>query len=124
MHILILIMYNVLSSPWALAFGNNWGVSLMILEIYTDFMFLLDMVAQFFISFTNENEVVVRDFEEISLNYFFGWFFLDLFASIPVSTITVINYLINGEPSGQTEIVGAINNAMKFFKVFRIFQSK
>ncbi len=65
---------------------------------------------------------MVRDFNHIALNNFFGWFLFDLIASFPISSIIDIMYIINNFDHSFTSSVGKINSVIKFIKFYRLIK--
>lgn len=52
-----------------------------------DFLFLSDIVFTFILALTMENGLFNTDRAQIAQNYIRGWFFLDLFTSLPFQLI-------------------------------------
>ena len=63
-----------------------------------DFLFIIDMILNFFTAIENDNGEVTVDRKKIALIYFKGWFLVDLTSSVP---ITLIQELIQDVDSAQ-----------------------
>jgi len=118
-HIVLLILIILISSPIQLAFFEELSSSQLFLNIYVDFFFICDMILQFFTTFETYEEINVRDFSLIAKNYFFGWFLFDFFISFPISSIVDILYL---EDYNVNVKVSALNNSIKFLKIYRLIK--
>ena len=122
--ITLLIFVSVIYSPITLAFGQKITIGSMFFDIFTDTMFIVDMVLQFFVPYMNYDEIIVRDFGMIAENYFCSWFFLDLVASAPLSSVIDFMFILN--PEGMTDDpsvnLSSISNTINFAKFYRMIK--
>jgi hypothetical protein len=82
--------------------------------------FLLEIIINFNSSFVDEIDEVVDDRKQIFINYFAGWFFVDLLSIIPIEFIllsiadTNFNNLIGGNAQ-----MNKLIRASKFSKIYK-----
>jgi CRP-like cAMP-binding protein len=118
--IVLCTLYTIIAAPYMLAFVDDEPYYLIILECIIDIIYLADMVINFFVPFMNHEEEMVLNLKAITKNYLFGWFIIDLLASIPGSIIVLImnseseSYTINGFSS--------FNKAARLARVYRFFK--
>jgi hypothetical protein len=81
------LIFTAFTVPIIVAFeqaGQGWiGVSQDVLN----FIFYIDLFANFIIAFENEDKNVEFRIKKIALNYIKSWFFIDLLACIPINFI-------------------------------------
>lgn len=70
----------------------------LLLTISVDITFIIDIAINFRTTYVNKNDEVVSDPSKIALNYFRGWFLIDLVAAIP------FDLLIAGSSSETDEV--------------------
>lgn len=87
MYIMALLIYTALYVPVKVAFFDETSDFMFVLDLIVDFSFLTDIVLTFFTSYedTNSDGISQMYFDkcEIAKRYLSGWFFIDLFTSIP-----------------------------------------
>ena len=118
--------------PLYLAKNNSINDSIFnfnnILFYFIDFIYLLDLVLEFFRAFYNFDEILIRDSHEIFKHYINSWFLFDLITSVPVfSLITIIqnHYIEKSNYMFSYYYNTNINNLhflFAFFKVIKIFK--
>lgn len=77
---------SVLILPVRLAFETNTN-ELLGLDITIDSIFFMDMVLTFFTAYEDDRGIVVVEFKKIAINYFKGWFWIDLVSTFPLYLI-------------------------------------
>ncbi|CAB1328452.1 unnamed protein product, partial [Coregonus sp. 'balchen'] len=93
--ILLLVIYTAILTPYSAAFLLNdreeqmrreCGYScnpLNVVDFMVDIMFIVDIVINFRTTYVNLNEEVVSQPGKIAIQYFKGWFLIDMVAAIP-----------------------------------------
>ena len=101
------LLYSCIVTPINLAFFDpNPGDPLFAIDMIIDFSFLIDVIMNFFTGFYDKEGAVRMDICEISRNYLFSWFALDIVAAFP---------------SGLVELgVGQKTNYSKYDNIVRI----
>ena len=82
----ILIIYCIIINPLEIAFFDS-NVGFNIINLIIDFIFLADLVMNFFRAYEGKDNKTVDDCKMIASNYLCGWFILDLVCSIPYTLI-------------------------------------
>lgn len=89
--ILFLVVYTAASLPIRLAFMEEAeiGQAIHLFDIFTDLIFIIDIVLNFFFVEEDVNGEMIMDQRKIAWTYIKTWFFVDIVASIPVSLIVI-----------------------------------
>ena len=88
--------------PYRLSFESNPPMIFVILDIYLDSIFLIDILITFLtpiaVGYAHDSKLIY-DKGKIALFYLKGWFFLDLLACFP---LTYLRYRSDFLPSQST----------------------
>lgn len=76
------LVYTAVFVPLRVAFFEDIGTALLVLETMIDVVFIIDIFLTFFSAIEKHNTVEVRH-KKIALVYLAGWFWLDLVAAVP-----------------------------------------
>lgn len=76
------LIYTAVFVPLRVAFFDDIGTALLILETIIDIVFIIDIFLSFFTAIEKHNAVEVRH-KKIALIYLAGWFWIDLVAAVP-----------------------------------------
>ena len=85
--ITLAIIISCVYVPYNLAFQNSDDITSLVFEEVSCVLFGIDMIFCFFTASYDIDYKIVEDRKEISFNYLKGWFFIDLIATLPISTI-------------------------------------
>jgi len=109
LFIIVLALYNSISVPLGVAFEtNNANIGYEVFERLVDCFFAIDLIVNFFCTYTDKNGEEIYDLKEIGKNYIMtGRFFIDLAATIPFELLP--------------EIFGA-NSSSKSLQLFQIMK--
>jgi len=83
----LITLYILIIEPLYIAFGTISNSTVNFLEILMDFLFIVDLIFNFFIPYIDQEDEMVCNHKMIAKNYVTGWFGFDLLSSIPSSTI-------------------------------------
>lgn len=117
--ILIITLYSILFSPIYLAFIIIENPIVTALEVGMDIIFIFDMVLNFFTPYYDAEEELVKNLTLIASNYFFGFFWADLVASIPGSLIMIIINSISSSSIANHKL-SSLNKATRLTKIYRM----
>lgn len=110
--IFFLLMYTAVILPYTVCFVESEIFSAIgIAETVIDFLFLVDLILNFFSAYLNELGMIVDDHKEIVTNYISGYFIFDFLSSIPIQLI--INY-------AQSSINNRKFGLARFYKILRL----
>jgi hypothetical protein len=90
--------------PYFIAFQEDDGEGhwKIVVDIIADFVFLTDIVITCFSAYYDDKQgILVTDNKEIFMQYFNGWFAIDLITSTP---ITLIEWSISSKVTGNQYI--------------------
>ena len=133
--VLICIIYNLIYIPLFLGYndiycviGNNISI-FTIIDLFIDFIYLIDLVLHFFIAFYNKDDMLKTELPLIVTNYLKGWFIVDLMSLIPFKTLlnffdtkcNDINFLSSYKYSNQLYYLLI---CMKLFKTLKIYDNR
>jgi hypothetical protein len=115
--IFFIIIYTSIITPIYLSFWEE-SILLKSIELLIEIIFVIDLFINFFTTYIDEEEAIVTDLRQISLNYFFTWFLFDLFITIPFELLSF------GLPNDFSFIFSKEKFIMKitFFKWFKIIR--
>jgi len=100
--IILLVLYNAVYIPIELCFEQQLtkAAAHIAIDFCVDGIFLIDIMLNFRTVYYDENQELVLDKARIRQNYMAGWFWLDLFASLP--------YDVVGYVAGESGDLGAL----------------
>ena len=108
--IIILALYNCLSIPYEVCYGAAFteSVGLDVFEYSIDVLFILDILINFRTTYVNtKTGVEVTSGFKIALKYiFYGWFWVDLGASLPLELIVVV--ILRKQLTGGLKFLGLL----------------
>ena len=83
--ITICILFTCCSTPLYVSFHDiTHGMDTWyIINLSIDIIFGMDIIVIFFSAFYDDDYQLIDNFKDISRNYFFGWFILDILAITP-----------------------------------------
>ncbi|XP_056599168.1 potassium voltage-gated channel subfamily H member 2a [Triplophysa dalaica] len=115
--ILLLVIYTAIFTPYSAAFllsdeeeaaMQSCGYScspLNVVDLIVDIMFVVDIVINFRTTYVNSNDEVVSQPGRIAVQYFKGWFLIDMVAAIP------FDLLIYRSGEETTTLIGLLKTA-------------
>ena len=109
MIVLALIM------PFTLSFDVPENKGLKSFYVFTDLIFVVDIIIWFNTGFYNKGKLVMNH-KEIVVNYLCSWFILDFISTLPYEYITSLSIM-----ETDKDIIGSIN-MIKYLKVFRLIR--
>lgn len=89
------VAVTALVTPVEVAFSSaQFGLG-FVLDRLTDVVFLIDMVAQFFVAYSDKTKgnILVKDAKMIANRYLSTWFLLDLISCIPFDLLTRLSWI-------------------------------
>jgi len=111
--IICMTFYSVIMVPFNMAFPSFIG-TLKIMRAFdaaTDVLFVIDIYLNFRTAYLDEDRYEVKEHREIMRKYFYGWFPVDLFASLPFA------YLANPSFGNNLNDVLPINKLARAARV-------
>jgi CRP-like cAMP-binding protein len=119
----LLTIYTIIATPLFLAFDNARTLSLLVIELFIDIVYLSDCFLHFFVAIYDDIEDnLITNHRVIAQRYLTGWFWLDLFAGIPYGSI--MNLLDNHSQSAGLSKFQRIAKVSRVFKITKIFKTK
>lgn len=107
--IILLALYNCLSIPYEVCYGSSFtdSVGLDVFEYTIDVLFYLDIVINFWTTFVSKTGTEVTSGLKVAFWYvFYGRFFIDLGASLPLELIVVV--ILRKELTGGLKFLGLL----------------
>ena len=87
---MFLFIYTTLFLPFKLAFFNEEGLFLIILDFIVNALFFVDILVTCFTVY-NQNGEIIDDLLTIILNYLKSWFVIDLISIFPFDYVIESN---------------------------------
>jgi hypothetical protein len=118
--VFIATIYTIIYVPYEMAFNDNSNnLIAIIIDLFSDLIFILDVIFHFFIPYTNTEYKVIYSLQEIGINYIFSWFLIDLTSSIPInSVLNIINYSTDeGNVPGTSLLGNKLTNINKLSRL-------
>jgi len=81
----------------------------------------LDIVLTFFSAYTDNEENVIRSKKKICINYFKGWFILDLLSVIPIGPI-IDSIGVSTQDNTPLKDINNIARVSKILKMYRLIK--
>jgi len=91
--IFILAISTALFLPIRMAFMDETDIAkgYLYFDLFTDFIFIVDIGLQFFFVEEDVNGEIIVDIKKLAVSYLKSWFAIDMIASIPVSLILFLS---------------------------------
>jgi hypothetical protein len=115
--LMMAVIYISIALPLRMGFTLNSSRGEDVLDVLLDIFFLFDMVMNFRTGYIDANtKIVVVSPKQVAIKYLKGWFFLDLFSSLPVSLITIF------EKSLEDLVIVKLFRFLKIFRISRLMR--
>ena len=76
--LMFLLIWTAIYIPYRLAFLDQVGRGIFILECVIDCFFMMDIIINFFTAYHENDDILVVDHKKIALRYIKSWFLIDL----------------------------------------------
>lgn len=108
--IIILALYNCISIPYEVCYGSAFteSVGLDVFEYSIDVLFFVDILINFRTTYVNPKtgDEVLSAWRVAFWYVFYGWFWVDLGASLPLELIVVV--ILRKELTGGLKFLGLL----------------
>lgn len=84
---MVFLLYTFTATPYTIAFLNDPSWILVAIDFFVDFVFLIDIVINFFIAYYDSNYKLVDNKKKIAWKYLTTWFVVDFFSILPFNLI-------------------------------------
>ena len=92
---------------------------MFVFDMFTDVVFIIDIILNFFFVEEDVNGEMIIDQKKIAITYFRTWFFIDLVASIPVTFIMLI--LASDDAEAESDLISIrFLKLAKFTRMYRL----
>ena len=112
--ITILLLFVFFVTPYRIAFVSTDNIVWTIVDLSIDFMFLIDIILNFFSAYYNQKYILVDKRGPIAWSYIRGWFFIDLIAIVP------LNMILSWSDFGSLLRLTKVSKLYKLVKMFRL----
>mmetsp|Transcript_14880 Transcript_14880/g.25342 ORF Transcript_14880/g.25342 Transcript_14880/m.25342 type:complete len:352 (+) Transcript_14880:683-1738(+) len=116
---MVLLIYTATYVPYRVCFVDESSEFLFYLDCVVDSLFFIDIVLTFFTAQEDENNTFVTSKLEIATNYMKGWFFIDLFTTIPFQVIERLGS--NDSNIGDSKVL-RLMRIPRLYRLLRIFR--
>lgn len=106
--VLIISIYSILVTPVNLIF-NNHSFPILILEIFFDFIMIIDFFISFVTAFYDIEENLITSLKIIFVKYLNSFFFIDMLAALPFNSV-----LIFKDTSNENGLIENISDIYRF----------
>lgn len=97
LYVALFIVYSVIVVPWRIAFDKPAEDGWLVLDVFADCMFLIDIAISFRTGFHNELGAVT--WKGMESHYLRRWFIIDFLSVVPVDLVV---RLVSGDTDGGT----------------------
>jgi hypothetical protein len=87
----ILLLYTASYMPYRISFIDTVTVQSIIFDCSIDFLFIFDIIINFFSTYEDSKAGLVINLKKIALHYLFTWFFFDVFSCLPMQLLEIGN---------------------------------
>ena len=84
---MFLLLYTAIFVPFKVCFEDETSDEQFIFDLWVDFCFFIDIILTFFTATEGARGVLEVHKPTIAKNYIKGWFFIDLFTTIPFQVL-------------------------------------
>lgn len=129
--ILLVTLYTITFVPYNMAFLDLDTLQLLIIDLFCDVVYILDLIFQFFIPIQDYDEKYITSKSKIAVNYLSSWFILDFLSSVPINSILSIVLMINQDVSSATssdlvvsklKVSKNLTNIAKLSRMYRLMK--
>lgn len=112
---MVLALYNGITLPVIVAFRPDNDLGFLIVNLLIDFVFLTDIVLNFFTTYVDENKDEVYEHKKIIRHYLKTTFIIDFIASFPIDNFAAMVYRDN-----DAAYYFLLTDLLKLLRIFRI----
>ena len=87
-----LLLYATTITPFRIAFYEYDSIPWLAVDGFVDFLFLIDLILNFFFAFYDDDEELIYDRRRIAKKYLCSWFIIDLVAIMPFAQFQSRDY--------------------------------
>ena len=80
-----MLVFTAMVSPYRIAFVEVDSEAWSGIETFTDCVFGVDLLLNFFFAYYDESEEIIDDRAKIAVDYLKGWFLIDVLNILPIS---------------------------------------
>jgi CRP-like cAMP-binding protein len=129
--ILLVTLYTITFVPYNMAYLDLDTLSLLIIDLFCDVIYILDLIFQFFIPIQDYDEKYITSKSRIAINYLTSWFILDFLSSVPINSVLSIVLLINEEDTlnsnsdlvvSKLKVSKNLTNIAKLSRMYRLMK--
>jgi len=126
--VVLLLLYTATMMPYLIVFfdfdDTDWSNPWVILQLVVDMLFWMDLLFNMVSAYYNEEGILVKEPKAIFVNYFKGWFFIDLIACLPFN---YIGDALIGTGTGKLHLVRLsrlprLYRLIKITKIAKVFR--
>jgi hypothetical protein len=116
----LVLIFSCVMSPYRLAFIEKDDIKWRVINLVVDLLFTTDIIVVFNTAIYDEDYKIMDDRKNIAINYFQGWFTIDVGAVIPFELI----FGSIGTYNGLIKIarIGRLYKLLKLTKMMRVFK--
>lgn len=118
LFITIVLIYTCIQTPQKIAFVDDETLGWTVALYSIDFLFFIDILVCFNSALQDDDFKTIDDRKVIACEYVSGWFFLDLFAILPLSDIMVAF----SSSDGGTASPDNLNQMIRLAKIGRLYK--
>lgn len=116
-YVVFLLIYTALVVPYTVCFNvNRDGPFEKTWDLFIDASFFVDIILTFFTALSLDQKLVIVDRGIIAKTYIKGWFFIDIFTTVP------FNLFMGGSQSVESLEGGANNKALRLARLPRLYR--
>ena len=115
----VLLLYTGIFVPLRVSFFENASDSFIVFETLIDFCFFVDIILTFMTAFERKNNVIETRHRQIALQYFKGWFWIDLLSTIPFQLVEVA--LKNNSETSDLKLA-RVTRLPRLYRIVRILR--
>ncbi len=120
--IIIMIFYSAVTTPYSIAFSSQSHGFLFFNEIVLDFIFLTDILLNFFSAYKDTNDYIVVDHTKIAENYLKGWLIVDLLSLFPFNFFLFLSDLNKTNQEYENNYHYPFNSMLEITSSFCVFR--
>ncbi len=118
--ITMLLLFTAIVTPYRIAFFTTDDITWTVVDYFTDVLFGIDIVVNFFSAFESANDELIHNRRVIARTYLKSWFAVDILSILPVSAF--VNNSSDYTSLARLARLPRLYRLIKMFKMSRLLK--
>ena len=119
---MLLLLYTALFVPYKVCFEDESSDAQFIFDCLVDACFFIDIILTFFTATEQAQGILEVRKNQLAKNYLKGWFFIDLFTTIPFQVLERLDFGSGETGNAKVLRLARIPRLYRLLRIFRLFK--